>query len=69
MKILKSEKGSITIFVLIAMIFFLTVGLSIFATTMNAKTAQERNYKRIQQDYNNMDNLDSVYYQQVNMNH
>ena len=61
MKKIKEEKGSITLFVLVAMLFFLAVGITIFSNTMNAKTVQEKNYKTIQKQYNNMGDLNEIY--------
>ncbi len=61
---LKNERGSVTLFVLIAMLFFLTVGIIIFITNMNSSTSQQRDVKRIQSEYNNVGDLDKIYEEQ-----
>ena len=63
----KNEKGSVTLFVLIAMLFLLTVGLIIFITNVNSDTAQRKDRKKIQEEYNNSANsanLDNTYNEQ-----
>lgn len=60
----KDEYGSITLFVLIAMLFFLGVTISLFTTTMNSSTAQQKDIKKIQSEYNNAQDLNIIYEQQ-----
>ena len=62
----KNEKGSVTVFVLIAMLFFLTVGLIIFISNMNDSANQKKDYSKIQKDYNNVSsgNLNTIYDEQ-----
>ena len=61
---LAGEKGSVTLFVLIAMLFFLTIGVVIFITNMNNSSSQQRDVKKIQSQYNNVGDLDEVYEEQ-----
>ena len=62
---LKNERGSVTLFVLIAMLFFLIVGLIIFMSNMNNSTSQQRDVKKIQSEYNvNTSELDEIYNEQ-----
>ena len=63
----RNEKGSVTLFVLIAMLFLLTVGLIIFITNVNSDTSQRKDKKKIQEEYNssaNSVNLDNTYSEQ-----
>ena len=48
---LKNEKGSITIFVLSSMIFFLVILLSIYMSNMNKKTNINKDIKKIKEEY------------------
>ena len=58
----KNECGSVTLFVLIAMIFFLIIGLSIFMSNMNNSVSQERDIKKIQKEYDrDSGKLDEIY--------
>ena len=52
-----NERGSVTLFVLIAMLFFLMIGIIIFISTMNSSTTQNKNVKKIIDDYNNVDTV------------
>ncbi len=47
----KSEKGSVTLFVLIALIFFLIIGIFIFININNNKTSQAEEIKQIEKNY------------------
>ena len=55
----KGERGSVTIFVLIAMLFFLIVGIMLFTSNMNTQTSQKRDVAKIQNEYGKTD-LDQV---------
>ena len=59
----KGEKGSVTLFVLIAMLFFLIIGIMIFMSNMNNSSTQKRDVQKIQNEYNQEDNnnLDQEY--------
>ena len=62
----KNEKGSVTLFVLIAMLFFLTIGLIVFISNMNSSSNQKKDVSKIQKDYDNVtsSNLDTEYDEQ-----
>lgn len=60
----KNENGSVTLFVLISLLFFLAVGVSVFVTTMNSSTNQKKELKKIQSQYNNAGDLNVVYEKQ-----
>ena len=51
----KSEKGSITLFVLIAVLFFSTVLLNSYTNKMNKSKEQNKDISRIQNIYDNID--------------
>jgi len=60
----KGEKGSVTLFVLIAMLFFLIIGMMIFIINMNAETSQKRDVEKIKSEYRSNTNdtyLDTMY--------
>ena len=61
-----NERGSVTLFVLIAMLFLLTIGLIIFMSNMNNNASQERDIKKIRSEYNGVDTgeLDKIYEEQ-----
>lgn len=58
------ERGSVTLFVLIAMIFFLTVGIAVLISSMNNNIAQKRDVKKIQNEYSNLGNPGQIYEEQ-----
>ena len=61
-KILKNEKGSITLFVLLAILFFLIMIFSIFISTSNKKQSQTSEVDRIRQEYEqSVDNINQIY--------
>lgn len=64
----KNEKGSVTLFVLIALIFFIIIGLAIFMTTMNQSSSQQKAVDKIADDYKNVseNELDKLYDDELN---
>lgn len=58
------ERGSVTLFVLIAMIFFLTVGIAVLISSMNSNISQKRDVKKIQNEYSNLGNPGQIYEEQ-----
>ena len=57
-----SEKGSVTLFILIAIIFFLIVSLNIYSSNKNKLVAQAEEIKAIEENYNkDLDNMDEIY--------
>ena len=59
-----NERGSVTLFVLIAMIFFLTVGIAVYITNMNSSISQQREVGKIQNEYQDGGSPEDVYEQQ-----
>ncbi len=60
--LLKNNKGAITLFVLISMLFFMVVLSSLFMTTSNQKQSQTSELDKIKQEYeNSVDNIDQIY--------
>lgn len=61
-KFLKNENGSITLFVLLAILFFLIVIFSIFMVSGNKKQAQTSEIDKIKKEYEqSIDNIDQIY--------
>ena len=57
-----SEKGSVTLFILIAIIFFLMVSLNVYSSNKNKIIAQTEEIKAIEENYNkDLDNMDEIY--------
>ena len=55
MKKRRGEKGSVTLYVLVSMTFFLVVVMGIYISSSNKLRAQEGQIKRVQQQYNNIE--------------
>ena len=61
-KILKNEKGSITVFVLLAILFFLIVVFSVFMSSSNKNRIQISELDKIKQEYEkDLNNIDEIY--------
>lgn len=61
-KFLKNEKGSITLFILLSILFFLIVIFSIFMVSGNKKQAQTSEIDKIKKEYEqSIDNIDQIY--------
>ena len=57
-----SEKGAVTLFVLIAVIFFLIVALNVYSSTKTKLVAQSREIEAIEENYNrDVDRIDDIY--------
>ena len=68
-KLLKNEKGSITLFVLLAILFFLMVIFSLFITSSNKNTIQSSEIDKIKEEYQeSVDNIDQIYDIALNKN-
>ena len=62
MKILKNEKGSVTLFVLIAMLFFLMYMVGLYIMNANSESSQVAETARIKEIYEEgVNNIDDVY--------
>ncbi len=57
---LKKENGSITLFVLVSMLFFIIVLMGIFVNTNNKIQKQEKEIQQIQKSYQKED-INSLY--------
>ena len=61
-KIFKSEKGSITLFVLLAILFFLIVIFSLFMNSSNKNVIQNSEIDKIKEEYQeSVNNIDQIY--------
>ena len=61
---LKSQKGSVTLFVLIAVLFFSVILLGMYNSNMNKLQTQDRDIVRIKQSYEV--DANEIYEQTVN---
>lgn len=57
---IKEEKGSITLFTLTSMIFFLIILVGIYASTSLKIQSQEKEIQKIQSTYNQV-NINDIY--------
>lgn len=60
MRKIKEEKGSITLYVIVSMIFFLIVVVAIYVSSTNKKIIQEKQIKDIQKSYQ-VEDINSIY--------
>lgn len=61
-KFFKRENGAITLFVLLAMLFFIIVIFSVFMTSSNKNTSQISEIDKIKEEYqDSVDNIDQIY--------
>lgn len=61
-KILKNKKGSVTIFVIVAIAFFLMIVIGVYLKTSNSKQAQLEQIEKITSEYNVTNNeIESEY--------
>ena len=61
-KFFNKEKGAITLFVLLAMLFFLIVIFSVFIASSNRQQSQTSEIDKIQEEYEqSVDNIDQIY--------
>ena len=59
---LSNQKGSITLFVLLAMLFFLVVVVNMFMRSSNSNQAQISEYDKLKQEYDEyIENIDNIY--------
>lgn len=69
-KKIKKEQGSVTLFVLVSMIFFMFVLVGMYVNTSNKVAKQEREVNKIQQSYEQV-NINDIYnkkYEEKNEN-
>ena len=65
MKKVNSEKGSITLYVLISMLFFIILLMGLFVNSNYKMQQQERSVKKIQKSYEKS-NIDDLYNETIN---
>lgn len=58
---IRSEKGSITLFVLVTMLFFMYILISVYMNQNNKINAQKKQIQQIQQQYNKDENMEEIY--------
>lgn len=59
-KKIKKEQGSVTLFVLVSMIFFMFVLVGMYVNTSNKVAKQEREVNKMQQSYEQTD-INDIY--------
>lgn len=64
---MKQEKGSITLFVLVACLFFVLILVGAYTFTLNKIQTQEQNLKQIQENYSrDIPRIDEIYQEMIN---
>ena len=63
-KKIKIEKGSVTLFVLVSMLFFMFVLVGMYVNTSNKVAKQEREVNKIQQSYEQVD-INDIYNKKI----
>ena len=63
-KKIKKEQGSVTLFVLVSMIFFMFVLVGMYVNTSNKVAKQEREVNKIQQSYEQV-NINDIYNKKI----
>lgn len=61
----KNEKGSVTLFVLICMMFFCLILLGIYLASINKNNSQLKELENIKEEYISQESIDEIYYNQV----
>ena len=64
-KRIREQKGSITLYVLISMLFFIIVLMGLFVNSNYKMQQQERSVKKIQKSYEKS-NIDDLYNETIN---
>mgnify|MGYP004600807523 FL=1 len=63
-KKIKKEQGSVTLFVLVSMLFFMFVLVGMYVNTSNKVAKQEREVNKIQQSYEQV-NINDIYNKKI----
>ena len=63
-KKIKKEKGSVTLFVLVSMLFFMFVLVGMYVNTSNKVAKQEREVNKIKQSYEQVD-INDIYNKKI----
>lgn len=62
-----NEKGSVTVFIIIAILLFVFALFSIFFAQGNKKTANDNSVDKIEKQYNkDLNNINEIYEEQLN---
>ena len=64
--IYKNEKGSITLFVLVSMIFFCLILLGFYLSSINSNNAQLKEIENIKEQYTSQEDINDIYLRTVN---
>lgn len=64
--ICKNEKGSITLFVLVCMMFICLILLGFYLNSVNSNNAQLREIESIKEQYNSQEDINDIYLRTVN---
>lgn len=67
-KKIQKEQGSITLFVLISMLFFMIILVGLFTNVSNKVSKQEKEINRIQQSYRQED-INEIYNEKYEQKH
>ena len=59
----KNEKGSITLFVIVVMLFFIIFTAGVYAFNTNKLSTQMKDIAKIQEGYDSDENIDEIYYE------
>lgn len=66
MKNLRSNNGSITLFILIAIIFFLAIVINLYINSKNHEQAVDSYIEEIKREYEkDINNIDEIYEQEI----
>ena len=63
---IKEEKGSITVFVVVSILFFVIVATGLYINSNYKIRKQNREIEKIQENYNNVKNVNYLYQEAVN---
>ena len=62
----KNEKGSITLFVLVSMIFFCLILLGFYLSSINSNNTQLKEIENIKEQYTSQEDINDIYLRTVN---
>ena len=62
----KNEKGSITLFVLVSMIFFCLILLGFYLSSININNTQLKEIENIKEQYTSQEDINDIYLRTVN---
>ena len=62
----KNEKGSITLFVLVSMIFFCLILLGFYLSSINIYNTQLKEIENIKEQYTSQEDINDIYLRTVN---